>query len=35
MAVSMYRLVYYSRDHIAHDQALFASNVEEIQLRAG
>lgn len=30
MAVSMYRLVYYSRNHIAHDQALFASNVEEI-----
>lgn len=26
----MYRLVYYSRNHIAYDDATFASNVEEI-----
>jgi len=30
MASSMYRLVYYSRNHIAHDEAVFASNVDEI-----
>jgi len=30
MANTMYRLVYYSRNHIAHNEAMFASNVEEI-----
>jgi hypothetical protein len=30
MTGSMYRLVYYSRNLIASDEALFASNVEEI-----
>jgi len=30
MTDSIYRLVYYSRNHIASDEALFASNVEEI-----
>ncbi|WP_430245151.1 BLUF domain-containing protein [Neorhizobium sp. DAR64861/K0K2] len=30
MASGMYRLVYYSRNHIAHDEAVFASNVDEI-----
>ncbi len=30
MTGSIYRLVYYSRNHIASDEALFASNVEDI-----
>lgn len=30
MAYSIHRLVYYSRNHIAHDQALFASNIQKI-----
>ncbi|WJH38375.1 BLUF domain-containing protein (plasmid) [Aliirhizobium terrae] len=30
MSNTMYRLVYYSRNHLASDEALFASNVEEI-----
>jgi hypothetical protein len=30
MGASIYRLVYYSRNHIAHDQALFASNIQKI-----
>jgi hypothetical protein len=30
MSNTMYRLVYYSRNHLASDESLFASNVEEI-----
>lgn len=30
MSNTMYRLVYYSRNHLASDEALFASNVEDI-----
>jgi hypothetical protein len=30
MASGMYRLVYYSRNHIAHNEATFGSHLEEI-----